>query len=46
VRPGYRADLILVPGNPLEDLAMLRQPLKVFKAGQLVHDREVLLPPR
>jgi imidazolonepropionase-like amidohydrolase len=46
VRPGYRADLTLVAGNPLEDLAVLRQPLKVFKAGQLVHDREVPMPPR
>jgi imidazolonepropionase-like amidohydrolase len=39
VRPGHRADLTLLEGNPLEDLEVLRQPLKVYKSGRLVHER-------
>lgn len=38
VKEGYRADLTLLTANPLEDLERLRRPLKVFKAGRLVHD--------
>ncbi|MCZ6837163.1 MAG: amidohydrolase family protein [Planctomycetota bacterium] len=36
---GYLADLILVEGNPLEDLRVLRSPALVFKDGHLVIDR-------
>ncbi|MEQ9463550.1 MAG: amidohydrolase family protein, partial [Haliea sp.] len=34
VRPGLIADLVLVEGNPLEDLGVLRNPLGVAKAGE------------
>ncbi|PYM55829.1 MAG: amidohydrolase, partial [Candidatus Rokuibacteriota bacterium] len=40
IRRGYRADLVLLSGDPLENLNALRRPLKVFKAGRLVHERE------
>lgn len=39
VKRGYRADLVLIRSNPLEDLNALRDPVKVFKAGRLVHER-------
>ncbi|MBI3292036.1 MAG: amidohydrolase family protein [Elusimicrobia bacterium] len=39
VKPGYRADLILLSSDPLEDLSALRKPVMVFKSGRLVHDR-------
>lgn len=31
--PGRRADLVLVEGNPLEDLSLLARPLEVLRAG-------------
>jgi hypothetical protein len=34
VRPGARADLVLVAGDPLADLATLRAPLGVMKDGR------------
>jgi len=34
VEPGKRADLILVRGNPLEDVAAIRNPLGVMAAGR------------
>ncbi len=37
VREGYRADLVLLGANPLEDLNALRRPVKVFKSGKVVH---------
>ena len=37
VKEGYRADLILVEGNPLEDLEVLRTPHTVIKSGRIVH---------
>ena len=40
IRPGFRADLILVAENPLQDLNALRRPFQVFKSGQLVHEQE------
>ena len=40
VRPGYRADLILLETNPLDDLGAFRRPLKVMKAGTIVCDRQ------
>jgi imidazolonepropionase-like amidohydrolase len=35
LRPGRRADLLLVEGNPLEDLAALRRVRAVYKDGVL-----------
>jgi len=40
IAPGFRADLILVDANPLDDLTVLRRPRKVFKSGRLVHKRQ------
>ena len=37
VKEDYRADLILVEGNPLEDLEVLRAPRTVIKSGKIVH---------
>jgi imidazolonepropionase-like amidohydrolase len=34
--PGFRADVLIVEGNPLEDLTVLRRPLAVYKAGERV----------
>ena len=34
IEPGKIADLLLVEGNPLEDLATLSRPLAVVKNGQ------------
>jgi imidazolonepropionase-like amidohydrolase len=34
--PGLRADVLVVEGNPLEDLSALRRPVAVFKAGRRV----------
>ena len=34
VEVGQRADLILVPGNPLDDIGVVRQPLGVMAAGR------------
>jgi imidazolonepropionase-like amidohydrolase len=34
VAPGYRADLVLTAGNPLESLATLRTPLGVMARGE------------
>ena len=42
VRPGWLADLILVRGNPVEDVAILQEPqrlLVVMKDGRLVAER-------
>jgi imidazolonepropionase-like amidohydrolase len=39
VKEGYRADLVLVTGDPLADLNALRHPLKVFLAGRVVPER-------
>ncbi len=36
IRPGYRADLFLVAGNPLDDLAALERPRAVMAQGRLV----------
>ena len=37
LRAGLRADLIAVPGNPLEHLGVLRAPSVVIAAGRIVH---------
>ncbi len=34
--PGAYADLVVVPGNPLEDIAALERPAKVMKSGDWV----------
>jgi imidazolonepropionase-like amidohydrolase len=39
VKEGYRADLILIAGDPLADLNALRHPVKVILAGRVVHER-------
>lgn len=36
IDPGFSADLILIPDNPLEDLRRLRSVESVWKAGELV----------
>jgi len=36
VAPGYRADLVLVEGDPTVDLSTLARPLDVWKAGRAV----------
>ena len=38
IRPGYAADLIAVPANPLEDLTALRAISLVMQAGQVIRD--------
>jgi imidazolonepropionase-like amidohydrolase len=40
--PGKRADLIVVEGNPLQDLAALEKVRAVMKAGRWVKTRELL----
>lgn len=37
IRPGLRADLLAVPGNPLDDLYLLRAPSLVLTGGRIVH---------
>ncbi len=39
IAPGMRADLLLVDGNPAEDIAVLRRPVCVWKQGEVV-DRD------
>ena len=39
IEQGCRADLTLLDGNPLSDLEHLREPLRVFKSGTLIHKR-------
>ena len=39
IKEGYRADLILLDANPLEDLEALRRPRQVFKSGQCVYQK-------
>jgi imidazolonepropionase-like amidohydrolase len=36
IAPGYDADLLAVPGDPLSDLAMLHRPVVVFARGERV----------
>jgi imidazolonepropionase-like amidohydrolase len=37
LRPGMRADLVVVPGDPILDLEALCSPVLVVKDGQVVH---------
>ncbi len=39
IKPGFEADLILVPGNPLEDIVVLQDVLLVMSNGQLALKR-------
>jgi len=39
VQVGKLADLIVVAGNPLEDIHNLRRLLLVFKEGRIVSDK-------
>ncbi|MFJ2082728.1 amidohydrolase family protein [Micromonospora chokoriensis] len=36
VRPGFEADLLIVDGDPTRDITVLRRPLAVYRAGDLV----------
>jgi imidazolonepropionase-like amidohydrolase len=36
LKPGFYADIIAVPGNPLEDIKVLAQPKFVMKNGEIV----------
>ncbi len=40
IEPGKQADLILVRGNPMEDLSTLRDVDLVMKKGEIVHCKE------
>lgn len=40
VEPGKRADLVLLDGNPLEDLNHLKDPAAVIKDGRVVYERQ------
>ena len=37
LRPGRRADLIVVPGDPLQSLDLLRAPNLVMRSGRIAH---------
>lgn len=39
VAPGLKADMLVIEGNPLDDLNRLDKPLMVFVAGRMVVDR-------
>jgi imidazolonepropionase-like amidohydrolase len=43
VRPGHRADLLILAADPLADIANIRAIVSVVVGGQIV-DREALLP--
>jgi imidazolonepropionase-like amidohydrolase len=36
LKPGFYADVIAVPGNPLEDIKVLRSPSFVMKNGDVL----------
>jgi imidazolonepropionase-like amidohydrolase len=42
--PGKRADLLLVDGDPVEDLTALRRVHKVFRNGELVVQNGQMVP--
>ena len=37
LKPGFFADVIAVPGNPLEDIRVLKSPSFVMKNGEVLH---------
>lgn len=44
IRPGYRADLLVVPGDPRADLAALLHPQRVMARGRWLVDRALPVP--
>ena len=49
IRSGFLADLVMVKGNPIEDLAVLQDPAKialVMKDGVIHKNARTVLPPR
>ena len=36
LKPGFYADVIAVPGNPLEDIKVLKSPSFVMKNGEVI----------
>jgi imidazolonepropionase-like amidohydrolase len=44
IKPGLYADIIAVPGNPLEDIDVLRDVQFVMKAGQVFKQEGVMVP--
>lgn len=49
LKEGYLADIIMIDGNPLEDLSLLQNPekiLMVMKDGEIYKNARTLLPPR
>jgi imidazolonepropionase-like amidohydrolase len=45
IEPGRFADLVAVPGNPLDDPRLLTEPALVMKGGAVVVDRRSGFPP-
>ena len=39
LKPGYQADIVAVPGNPLEDITALEKVSFVMKAGVIYHKK-------
>ncbi|WP_372013354.1 amidohydrolase family protein (plasmid) [Tistrella mobilis] len=49
LKEGYLADLLMIDGNPIEDLRLLQDPdkiLMVMKDGEIFKNTRTLLPPR
>jgi len=49
IKEGYLADLLLIDGNPIEDLSLLQDPekiLMVMKDGEIFKNTRTLLPAR
>ncbi|TPT03766.1 MULTISPECIES: metal-dependent hydrolase family protein [Acinetobacter] len=49
IKEGFLADIILVDGNPIENLALLQNPekiLMVMKDGEIYKNMRTVLPPR
>ena len=40
LKPGFYADVLAVPGDPLEDIGVLARPLFVMKGGQVIRRTE------
>ena len=38
LKPGFYADIIAVPGNPLTDISTLKQPTFVMKNGDVIRN--------
>jgi len=46
LKPGYLADVIAVPGNPLTDISTLKHPIFVMKDGEIIRRKPVAPPPQ